>query len=597
MRSSPAFWSRYYCVPCQACICLLLVVIALVHVTSYSDWSKALDLELLPSHIPTITPTVAHHDVAPFVFDELHSLLKQWPNTYGPNGHAIVVGTVAPFTQLFHGRHDSGLPESRQFFAFDAEMSLGIFGGSGSSVLNTFASTRPLRVIYFDGQSATLTETGSLDSQMAILGGQVPAIPTYNHIYDEDQRAVDLCALVDEVHLDGVVRMNAGFEILLCDWRKSGVERLFAGNITLPGYRERQANKTLPRDPNRQAPLGFGNVFSEQGSYEWLRSATWHYGNYGQGGPAFQQLSLDTCTMVSFYDPVFKSLHGLHQGRLVGNQTFQNGWGVRRGHRLVGISRADAETFKSRLIENTSSKGPKCSRADWTAMTQTIVSQHKTRLLDIYKTLESQHSFPFIVTRVHELTHTILYSYLQYPYVQGGDADEIEKITISQCSSVYTSQMKPSELSDSELLLYYSINIVLSNLCSSEWDLLRWSEKYTTHFLGEHQDLDPSQVAGELDEKRQLVHSLLSWVGWDNWEKCETQCLADELCSIPTWPVVYAPGFPQGGIYAGNNTKTSEEELAEFWKPKCINRTDFDRGGGRGREPSFQFPDVPSYLS
>lgn len=57
------------------------------------------------------------------------------------------------------------------------------------------------------------------------------------------------------------------------------------------------------------------------------------------------------------------------------------------------------------------------------------------------------------------------------------------------------------------------------------------------------------------------------------------------------WPVIYAPGKKQGGIYAGS--KLSEEETVEFWKPKCLSRRDFDCGGGRAREPQYQFPDVP----
>ncbi|KAK5633879.1 hypothetical protein RRF57_009593 [Xylaria bambusicola] len=600
MPSPPTF--RYCVVACQALSSisvLTTVVVTLFRKQGLvgAPWTGPIDLECAAPRIPVVAPTAAHHDVAPFVFDELHSLLKQWPNTYAPNGHAIVAGTVAPFTPLFHAKNGPGLPGRAAFFSFDAcsEMSLGIFGGSGSSVLHTVAPTRPLRVIYFDGQSATLTETGSLDSQLAILNGQVLPNPTYNQIYDEGRRALDLCTLVDDLDLDGVVRMNAGFEILLCDWPKSGIEHLFTSNITLPGHQEREANQSLPRDPNRQPPFGFGNVFGEQGSYEWLRSATWHYGNYGQGGTAFQDIRLDPCTMVSFYDPIFKSLSGLHHGRLIGNQTFQNGWGARRGHRLVGISEADVGTFKTRLIKNTLSTGPKCSSTDWSAMAESIVSLHKTRLLDISKTFGSKKSSSFIVTRVHELSHAILYPYLQYPFASGGDVEKVEAVTVSRCSFIYTSQLNPYELSDSELLLYHSVNIVLQNLCSLEWDLLRWTERYTTHFFGEYQDLDLVQVAHELVEKWRLVQSLLSWIGWDNWNGCETQCLADELCSIPTWPVVYAPGFPQGGIYAENNTKTSEQELAEFWKPKCINRSDFDRGGGRGREPNYQLPDVPLY--
>ncbi|KAI1127110.1 hypothetical protein F5Y10DRAFT_293108 [Nemania abortiva] len=472
-------------------------------------------------------------------------------------------------------------------------MSLGIFGATGSSVIHTLATTRPLHVIYFDGQSATLTETGTLDSQMAILGGDVPPIPTYNHIYDENQRALGLCALVDELGIDGVVRMNAGFEILLCNWPQSGVEHLFASNLTLPGNQERAQDKSLPNDPNRQPPLGFGNAFGEQGSFEWLRSATWHYGNYGQGGPAFEHVKLDLCTMVSFYDPELRSLDGLHYGRLVGNQTFQNGWGPRRGHRLVGISHDDAKAVKSQLRENIARR--KCSGVEWGAMAQNIISQHKTRLLDMSKTLDSRQPALSVITRVHELSHAILYAYIEYPFAAERNPNDVEALTVSRCSTVYTSRVKPSALSKSELLLYRSINAVLSRLCSAEWNLLKWSEKYTTQLLGEHEDIDPSQIMQQIDEKRQLVSSLLGWIGWDNWDQCEVRCLADQLCAIPTWPVVYAPGFPQGGIYAVNNTRNSEQDLREFWRPKCINRTDFDRGGGRGREPDYQFPDVPSY--
>ncbi len=57
------------------------------------------------------------------------------------------------------------------------------------------------------------------------------------------------------------------------------------------------------------------------------------------------------------------------------------------------------------------------------------------------------------------------------------------------------------------------------------------------------------------------------------------------------WPVVYAPGQHQGGPYGGSHL--TEEEQREFWRPKCINREDFDSGGGRGRDPEHQLPNVP----
>lgn len=69
-----------------------------------------------------------------------------------------------------------------------------------------------------------------------------------------------------------------------------------------------------------------------------------------------------------------------------------------------------------------------------------------------------------------------------------------------------------------------------------------------------------------------------------------TPC-SQELCYTPMWPVIYSPGKHQGGIYAG--AMLTDDEMLEFWTPKCITREDFDCGGGRAREPQYQLPDVP----
>lgn len=57
---------------------------------------------------------------APFIFDSVLSLLKQWPNTYASNGHSIVAASLPPNTQLYHARPDGTPPKVPTFFAFDA---------------------------------------------------------------------------------------------------------------------------------------------------------------------------------------------------------------------------------------------------------------------------------------------------------------------------------------------------------------------------------------------------------------------------------------------------------------------------------------------
>lgn len=68
--------------------------------------------------------------------------------------------------------------------------------------------------------------------------------------------------------------MNAGFKFLSCDYYTSQPQQLFLTNITVPGNMEQDNPENLPRDPNRQPPNGFSNIFSEQSSYEWLRSTS-----------------------------------------------------------------------------------------------------------------------------------------------------------------------------------------------------------------------------------------------------------------------------------------------------------------------------------
>ncbi|KAK4194924.1 hypothetical protein QBC40DRAFT_259524 [Triangularia verruculosa] len=256
-----------------------------------------------------------YRTIAPFIFDSVQGLLQQWPNSFASNGHSIVAGTIAPVTALYHAKHAPGPPKKPTFFAFDAEMSVSIYGGFGRSCLHVYQTTRPLNIIYFDGQSAALTPLGTLDSQIAVLQGYVPLDPDYDLVYDDDQRAFDLCVLANKLGIDGVVRMNAGFEVLVCDITAAGLQPLFITNITAPGNMEEDP-EGLPRDPNRQPPRGFGNIFSEQGSYEWLRSASWHYGR--EGGLAESRVQLDICRMISFYDPQLTPHH-----RLLGPPTRQ----------------------------------------------------------------------------------------------------------------------------------------------------------------------------------------------------------------------------------------------------------------------------------
>ena len=56
---------------------------------------------------------------APHLFASTHSLLRQWPSTFSPNGHSIVPCKIRDYTNLYHGRKDEDFPTSPEWFASD----------------------------------------------------------------------------------------------------------------------------------------------------------------------------------------------------------------------------------------------------------------------------------------------------------------------------------------------------------------------------------------------------------------------------------------------------------------------------------------------
>ncbi|MCJ1238768.1 hypothetical protein MMC14_006759 [Varicellaria rhodocarpa] len=199
-----------------------------------------------------------------------------------------------------------------------------------------------------NGQSASLTTTGTLDSQTALLRGQIESNHSDDFIFNERVCGTELCAWAKEIGVDGIMRMNAGFETLICDFSASSLTEALNVNITVPGKGSAVENAQLPQDPNRRPPQGIGNYYAEQTSWEWIRSGTWHYGGYANGGQSHreQRVRLDKCGMVTFYDPRLKSPNEGHHGGIRGNDTYQNGWGLRRGHRLLGITMQDSRKVK-----------------------------------------------------------------------------------------------------------------------------------------------------------------------------------------------------------------------------------------------------------
>jgi hypothetical protein len=428
-------------------------------------------------------------------------------------------------------------------------MSLGIYGGSGITFLHTAVTSRPLTLLYFDGESATLTATGSLDSQTALLRGHIELNPTDEFTYNETARGQELCALAQELGIDGYMRMNAGFEVLACDITSSAIQEVQVSNVTVPGNYIRENDPSLPQDPNRQPPLGFGNTFVTEYAWDWIRGAAWHYGGFGNSGGTHPEnrVNMDLCGMITYYDPLLHSLSGKHTGGIQGKEQYENGWGLRRGHRLLDISREDAATVKTWVqqvlrrhrapsffgrLKDFFQPPLKCSDSNWQVITEVITDSHRSRAVEIAEIFRqfqaSQISKNTTMIRIHELSHAILAPHFQYPRGDILPLSEVKEQTISRCSLLFTGYLTPDSLNDFESLLKDSIHIVLDRLCHWEWDLFEWSENHTTDLFR-----NPNHVAGtpieeptskEINHYGDSTDSIMKWLGWSTWTDCPTKC-------------------------------------------------------------------------
>ena len=451
-------------------------------------------------------------------------------------------------------------------------MSYGIMGGRGGETwLHTFVTTRDVRVLVFDGMSAALGQSGTLDSQMVFLYGEVKdGNGRMGPVFDEYTRARDLCAWAEElegVRIEGFVRMNTGFEMAWCDFENTESWKLVSKlNVTAPvarGAREEEEEEEdedspppapdSPRDgpprdgppgddpprrpgdglrPPRRPGHGYGRPgggipWANAAGWEWIRSATWHYSLSPES-----RVTPDFCRFFTFYSPSFSS--------------FPNNLSTRKNssHRLTNVSKADADAFKTEIGESLLSTMP-CSGLDWRRVTQDIIDRYGGRIKELSVVLGTSTTN---TTEKFEKVGKLAFAGVM-PYVDDSQRAGAEE----RCTHTFTGLIPEELLSPQEALLRDTVEAVLGRICRLFLDL------YFEYVLLQLPDEDTMRKWG------QDVEALKAWLDWDMWRMCEERCAWDEVCAMALWPVL--------GLFGDE----------EWSKPRCINSSTVERRGRRSR--------------
>ncbi|KAH7910572.1 hypothetical protein BJ138DRAFT_1180191 [Hygrophoropsis aurantiaca] len=476
------------------------------------------------------------------IFETVSSLLQHWPNTRYRNGHTIVPGIIPPGTLLYHGTNKPYLPDTPEWVATDSEHAHIFCDGSEQSGCwqITLAPTRPLRILYFDGTSASKMEDGPMDSQDVVTWGE----PKPDWWFKERERITDLCDWGKAYTLDGFVRMEMDFEVMLCDFT-SGVKIISALNLAV-----------LPDDSNEQFSM-----------FEAINAGKWH-NRY----PGEERVQLDLTRLVSFYDiGILPSL--------VRQRAEQERW----DHRIFGADAADLMAFR-RHLENTLTSQQQGSGADWKTLFRTIIKRYADKLeliqyllndTDTQSTLskEGKRRAAKIQLQLRTmLTPYILHSSIPLHLSSSGVARHWAEPIFMECATAHTSPFVSefmATFTSSEALLLKAVQETVREICRVTTRM--WAE-------GVEIGLDPylpvdvanQNTTAVIEKWKADLNALILWLDWSVWVKCRPACVFEEICYLPTWPIGFRhrrrPGAPQW---------PNPPEDNDDWKrpqPRCIRR-------------------------
>ncbi|KAG2356994.1 hypothetical protein BDR07DRAFT_1421499 [Suillus spraguei] len=532
---------------------------------SYNS-ASLLDLDSLDfSHWQLDDPPPAN-ETGHFIFETVNSLLQHWPNTRYRNGHTMVPGVIPKGTLLYHGAVNDTIPTVPEWTATDPEHSILFCRGSPDTGCwhLTLAATRPLKVLYFDGTSAAHTINGTLDTQDIIAWGELR--PDWG--LKEDQRIEDLCKWGAPYAVDGYVRMEMDFEIMLCDFT-AGLEVVSLSHLASPA---------VPRIPNPFSPRLF----------EVMQAGSWH-NRY----PGDTRISLDLAGIVSLYDTSLAP-------SLVGSRSGQE----RCDHDIRTISSADIEAVRRSVSRTLERDQGDISGIDWKTLFRVIVERYSERLELMDYLLNSENDT--IVDRalkVHVQLRVMLTPYIFHSTVPPSASYDLSNSwaapVFKACGTAHTSSIVSyiSSLNPSERLLLRAAQETTREICriiTKMWasGVLAGLDTY----LPRDSTPDAAQIIRMMDSWRQELSALMTWLDWSVWVRCRPACGPEEMCYLPSWPINVPPESrwprhpPYGRYESGDIINTSfphsppltHELLMQVtssqdddWRkpqPKCIRR-------------------------
>jgi hypothetical protein len=401
-----------------------------------------------------------------------------------------------------------------EWFAFDFEHSY-VFGISSCYVISVQAK-RPLRLLYFDGSSAATMKDGPMDSQDIIAWGK----PRPDKYTSDRERLKVLCDWGRPFGLDGFVRMEFHFEVMICDVA-DGLEvvtlldlmpKNVTGPINHPGPR--------PAPPPVYPPPGWRGSLPGYGRtrFEAYVAGGWH-----NLAPGETRVQLDYTGLITFYDPTLSSLVEARQGK------------DRSHHSLEGISAVDTARVHAELQYVLTHEQTSGSSVDWGSIARVVVERYADRLEYLRFLLSPNATFTDATEQAFTARSQLLV--MLAPYMTTVDVPQQLPASanvswlapvVRRCATTQTSRIPLGMLTPQEVRIHAAVENTLREICRRL--ALLWVQFFDVE--GENK----AMAAEVIEVGHRHVDELMSWLDWSLWVRCEPACDLGEICYLPSWP-------------------------------------------------------------
>lgn len=283
-----------------------------------------------------------------------------------------------------------------------------------SGYLRIYQTKRPLKLLYLDGMAAGKTNMGTLDTQDRLFVNTTQDSPPQRGGpggSGEQARAIQLCSLGAEYGIEGIIRLEAGFELILCDFSAGGVELLSA-------YQRPKSGSQENKDDMRHL--------------EYVRGVGMRYEGITAG-----RVIVDYSSMVSaFFYPLNLTNPDSTRPELP---------------RLPLDDQAGLAQLKSDVLDIFTGEEPRHPSIDWQGVVDMIVSRYSDRLQFIASSTSTQ----------DELLSEI--GFLLTLFVDYTDASPSFPASIDKCTNHYLLPVSPQTKSD--YLIHAAIHEVSNEIC------------------------------------------------------------------------------------------------------------------------------------